>query len=214
MKRVLLSVLVIICLLSIFSCSNKSTRTIDFVDKVSLKSWNEETFKVLSDKCSSEISRYYNEDKDLKKFIILRGTNDTINSLDKHLKHYLRYRDLFLSKLKEKINLLPKEITNIVISEDYYGIQTPKVSYTIFTDSMDKGIRFYFELDKFNNIQELEEGFKENGYYSIIKSKPECVVEYSLYLNKVSFDTVISINPEGNITYSIKHAFFGHYTDG
>ncbi|XKX06340.1 hypothetical protein R8G61_03205 [Tenacibaculum maritimum] len=113
----------------------------------------------------------------------------------------------FLSKLKEKINFLPKKTTTMVITEEYTNVDKPKISYTVYSDTMDKGLRFYFKSNEFEEIQELEKGFKEYGYDFIVKSKSKCTINYTGYLNKVTFDTVISLTGDNKIEYTIKDSF-------
>jgi len=135
MKTFFSNIPVLIYLLFVFSCSKKEVNTIDFIDKINYKNWDEETLKSLESKCSSDVFKYYNNDSILENPIFIKETSDTINSLDKHLDYYLKHRVLFLSKLKENLSLLPSEINKIVVSEEYFGVDNLGISYTVFSNN-------------------------------------------------------------------------------
>lgn len=208
--RIISKILILINTLLILSCTSKGISTKGFINKINLEEWSNKTLNVLEGTCSSDVFKYYNDKNRLENYIILEENNDTINSVNKHIKHYLKYRKDFLSKLKEKVNLLPVKAESMVVFEEYYGVDRPEVSYTVFSDNMNKGLRFYFKSNKFGEIQELNQGFKEYGCDSIIKSKPRCTVEYTGLLNHVSFDTAISLNSKREIIYEVKDSYFGY----
>ncbi|MFL0076302.1 hypothetical protein V2701_03095 [Tenacibaculum maritimum] len=206
--KIVSKMIILINILLIYSCANKETSTKDFIEKISLESWKSKTFEFIKNECSIDKYKYYNREN--REGYIVLSANDTIFSVDDHIKHYAKYRVNFLSKLKEKINFLPKKTTTMVITEEYTNVDEPEISYTVYSDTMDKGLRFYFKSNEFEEIQELEKGFKEYGYDFIVKSKSKCTINYTGYLNKVTFDTVISLTGDNKIEYTIKDSFFGH----
>lgn len=207
--RVISKIIILICALLIFSCTPKAVETKSFIDKINVENWDSKTFKLMKAECSLEKYEYYHK-RHREGYIVL-STNDTIFSVEDQVKNYAKYRRNFLSKLKEKINMLPSKTSTMVIAEQYHDIDNPGISYTVFSNNMDKGLRFYFKSDKFDEIQELEEDFKEYGYDSIVKKKPKCIVEYTGHLNQVGFETVIFINSQGEIVYDVKEAYFGAF---
>lgn len=194
----------------IISCSKKSIHTRDFLNKISLNEWNKETHRFVNKECSIEVYKYYNDKEILENYFVDEHTNDTINSLEKHLNFYVKNRENILNKLKEKADIFPSKMNTLVIIEKYLGLNNSDISYTISSNDLNVSLIFYYQLDKFEEIQELK-NYNDIFFDSIVKMNNKCSVNYNGHLNTVEFQTVISLNANNEITYNVKTGFFGSF---
>lgn len=202
--------LIISTLFFSMSCSEKGLEKDVFLNKIEVKKWNQATLTFLKSNCSSELLKYYNGDSINKSFVVLKN-GDTINSIDKHLNYYLKHRHNFLSDIQCNLKPFTKNIRSLVILENYAGLERLNISYTVFSENMNKALRVYYKGNNLEKKEKLDRGFKEYNLDSIKTSNPECNINYTPYLNIINFDTVINLDTEGNLVYEIKNSFLGNY---
>jgi hypothetical protein len=193
------TLMILLLLLFFFSCTKKEKIPTNlFLNKISLSSWNKETFDFLK----SDICGYKKNSINYIKFISHQG--DTIKNIDNQLKFYLKKRDRLLSELFRNKKSLSDYTDTLVISEKYIGTTFPKVRFIIATNNIKNSLILYFKKDTLVKNEKLHSDGYIYEYDSIISSKSKCIINNINMANDVTFETALYLDKDKNMVYELK----------